>query len=104
MVSSATIPAKMASTGTGARRISSSTTGISTTAVAIRFSKGVLDALKDRAIITRAGTGAVFFLGATQCSGFYEFRGSVIEAAVAALALLIFRNAFEKVKAAKIRP
>ena len=40
MVSRATIAATMASTQTGARRISASTIGIRTTAVAMRFSKG----------------------------------------------------------------
>src|SRR5690348_601798 len=132
MVSNATIPAKIASTGTGARRISSSTTGISTTAVAIRFSKGIFSALKIEPRIhtdlhgfvrgfpcrsvanseafqgtrnyNQSGSRGRVFPLCTPGSGFYEFCGSVIEAAVAALALLIFRNALEKVKAAKIRP
>ena len=40
MVSRATIAATMASAQTGARKISASTIGIRTTAVAMRFSKG----------------------------------------------------------------
>jgi len=40
MASKATIAATMASIQTGARRISASTIGIKTTAVAMRFNKG----------------------------------------------------------------
>ena len=39
-MSSATTPATTASTGTGARKMSASTIGIRTTAVAMRLSKG----------------------------------------------------------------
>jgi len=55
---------------------------------------------KERAIITRASTEAVFFLCVPRGSGLHEFCRGVIEAAVAALALLIFGNTLEKMKAA----
>src|SRR5215472_3929859 len=104
MVSSAMTPATMASTGTGARRMSTNTIGISTTAVATRLSKGSVVAGKvGGAIITR-GMSEVAFSSAYLCVpgglGFHGFSGCMrvmmIKPAVAALPLLVFGNAFEQ--------
>ena len=60
IVSSATMPATTANTETGARRISTSTIGISTTAVAIRLIKKMFGLKDGGAIITSAARESVF--------------------------------------------
>src|ERR1035438_1098999 len=127
MVSSATMAATTANTGTGARKISASTIGIRTTAVAMRLSKGVV--LRDSAapfkIFARiqnfnhrgnekrkgiwSPCGCLGPLGlrfSVGCRRSLEMRVSVfvIKPAIAALALLILLDAFEQVCTAKIRP
>ena len=113
MVSSATTAATIATTGTGARRTSTSTIGIRTTAVAMRLSKGIFVRIQD---LTTEGTEVhrgSQVLCETLCPLWLGFCGerrmlrvcvAVIQPAVAALTLLIFGDAFEQMHTAKIRP
>src|SRR6202034_2167543 len=126
MVSSATMAATTATTGTGARRMSASTIGIRTTAVAMRLSKGswwgvmavpvrslhepknfTTEATKEsRRVLSPGGFLCPRWLGFYFCRRNLKRRVSlaVVQTAVAALSLLIFRNAFEQVHTAEIRP
>lgn len=117
MVISATAPARTASTGMGPRRISTSTIGISTTAVAIRFSKGSIQRVEGTRNYNQAETRVVLLRGASpglgddKCvirgSSFHRFDGvhiAVIQSPVSAFPLLILRERFKQMRAAEIRP
>src|SRR5215469_5651849 len=102
----------MASTGTGARKMSTSTIGISTTAVAMRFSKrSDLRRESWRRNYNQPAPARCFTFGSlrrlsdSDLEGLgREVRVSVAQPAISPLAFLILCNPFEQMDAAKIRP
>src|SRR5437879_637668 len=102
------MPATMARDHTGALKISTSTIGISTTAVAMRLSKGIVSTGTRNYNQMRALKG-FYFVYFRSSSGlrfdfFRRVRVVMVKSAIPPLALLILGNSFEQVYAAKIRP